>query len=71
MVSNFKINKAALKRLEQNVQKQVPGVQVPLGGSESDAICDVKDQLRKMGVTPNDSAITKMVRDVRRSQGNG
>jgi hypothetical protein len=38
-------------------------IQIPLDGPEDDAVRSVKDQLKNMGVTPNDSEVEKMVRD--------
>jgi hypothetical protein len=66
MASGFKINPAGIKKLERDIQKKIPGVQVPLDGSEDDAIRSVKDQLKKMGATPNDSNVRKIVREARK-----
>lgn len=64
---NFKPNKAGMDKLKRDLEKKFSGgVRVPAGGSEADAVKSVKDQLKKMGVTPNDSAVAKMVRDARR-----
>lgn len=55
-----------MRKLEQDLQHQFSaGIQIPLGGSEEDAIRSVKDQLEGMGVKPNDSEVEKMVRDRR------
>ena len=64
-MGKFTINKAGMKKLEQDLQKEVPGVQVPLDGSEDDAIRSIKDQLKKICATPNDAEIEKMVRNAR------
>ncbi|SDE28398.1 hypothetical protein SAMN04488581_3767 [Mycolicibacterium neoaurum] len=67
MSGKFEINKTALKKIEKDVNKRLPGVQVPLEGTEADAIRSVKDQLKKMGATPNDSAVRKLVHEARGS----
>jgi hypothetical protein len=65
-VADFRINKAGMKKLERDLEKQFSGgIQIPLDGSEAEAIRSVKDQLNNMGVTPNDSEVQKMVRDAR------
>jgi hypothetical protein len=64
-MGNFKINKAGMRKLERDLQKQVPGVHVPLDGSEDAAVRSVKDQLKKMGTAPNDANVRKMVREAR------
>jgi hypothetical protein len=67
-MGDFKINKAGTKKLEQDLEKQFSdGIQIPVGGSEAEAVRSVKDQLKKMGATPNDSEVRKMVRDTRKS----
>jgi hypothetical protein len=63
---DFEINKAGMEQLQRGLEEKFSaGVQVPLGGSEEDAIQSVKDQLTKMGTVPNDSAVEKLVRDAR------
>ncbi|MCA9835132.1 MAG: hypothetical protein KC435_14350, partial [Thermomicrobiales bacterium] len=50
-----------------DLQKKVAGgVNIPTEGSESAAVNSVKSQLRKMGVTPNDAEVRKIVRDARK-----
>jgi hypothetical protein len=65
MASSFKFNKAGMKKLEQDIQKKVAGVHIPPDGSEDDAVRSVTDQLKKMGTTPNDANVRKMVREAR------
>jgi hypothetical protein len=70
-VSDFKfeINEAGMQQLERELQERFSaGLQVPLEGSEADAIESVKDQLRSMGAEPNDAEVEKIVRDVREAQ---
>lgn len=63
---NLKPNKAGMAKLQRDLENKFSGgVQVPAGGSEADAVKSVKDQLKAMGVTPNDAAVAKMVRDAR------
>ncbi|WP_062894950.1 hypothetical protein [Mycobacterium avium] len=65
---NFELNKAGIEQFERDLQERFSaGIQIPLGGSEDDAIRSVKDQLEKMGVTPNDSEVQKLVREARES----
>jgi hypothetical protein len=65
-MADFKINKAGMDKLQRDLEEQFSaGIQIPADGSEDDAIRSVKDQLEQMGVTPNDSEVRKMVRDVR------
>jgi hypothetical protein len=65
-MAEFEINEAGMREFERQLEKQFSaGIQIPLGGSEDDAIRSVKDQLKKMGVTPNDAEVEKMVRDAR------
>jgi hypothetical protein len=61
-------NKDGLSELQRQLEEQFSGgVNVPLGGSEEDAIRSVKEQLHAMGVTPNDAEIARIVRGVRES----
>ena len=65
-MADFKINRAGMDKLQRDLEKQFSGgIQIPLEGSEEDAVRSVKDQLKKMGATPNDSEVEKMVRDAR------
>ena len=55
-----------MEKLERYLQEEFcAGVQIPLDGSESEAIRSVRDQLTTMGVTPNDSEVEKIVRNAR------
>lgn len=65
----IKINKGALKQLEQAAAKHFSaGVKVPLDGTEADAIRSVSNQLRRKGTVPNAAAVRKLVRDTRAEQ---
>lgn len=65
----FEINQAGLNKLQHDLERQfAAGVQVPLGGSEAEAVESVKDQLRKMGAAPNEAEVQRIVRDVRKGQ---
>lgn len=65
-MAEFTLNKAGIRKLENDLKKKLPGgVTVPLSGSESAAIGSVKTQLKKMGVTPNDTEVRRMVREAR------
>ena len=62
----FEWNEDGLQKLERQLQEQFSGgINVPLEGSEDDAIRSVIDQLTAMGVTPNEAAIAEKVREVR------
>ena len=66
-MADFKINKAGMKKLEQDLEKKLSvEIQIPAGGSEADAVRSVKEQIKKTGATPNDSEVRKMVRDARK-----
>lgn len=66
-MNNFKPNSAGMRKLERDLKKKFSdGLSVPTGGSASAAVNSVKSQLRKMGVTPNDSEVRKIVRDARK-----
>jgi hypothetical protein len=62
-----KVLQDRMETLQRELEKRFSeGIQIPLDGSEAEAIQSVKDQLRSMGVTPNDdSEIQKIVRDAR------
>ncbi|ORB01101.1 hypothetical protein BST33_10050 [Mycolicibacter minnesotensis] len=63
----FKINEAGMRQLQRDLEKRVAsGVEIPSGGSEADAIRSVKDQLKKMGLTPDDQGVRQMVRAARK-----
>lgn len=65
-MADFKPTKAAIRKLENDLKKKMAGgVKVPRGGSEAAAISDVKAQLKKMGVTPNDAEVRRTVREAR------
>jgi chromosomal replication initiation ATPase DnaA len=62
----FEINKAGMDKLEQDLKKRfAAGIEVALDGSEDEAILSVKEQLKDMGVTPNDTEVERLVREVR------
>ncbi|CAN5875500.1 hypothetical protein BH09ACT7_BH09ACT7_29020 [soil metagenome] len=62
----FEINEEGMRQLEREPQEKFSaGIQVPLGGSEADAIESVKEQLRGMGAEPNDAEVAKIVREAR------
>lgn len=66
-MSKFKINNAGLRNLEKDLKKKLSAdVPVPTTGSESDATDSVKKQLKKMGVTPNDAEVRRIVRGTRK-----
>lgn len=57
-----------MKKLEKDLAKKLGSVSVPRGGSESAAVRDVKNQLKKKkGVTPNDAEVQRVVREQRRN----
>jgi hypothetical protein len=59
-------NDDGLEELQRQLQKKLrTGSNVPLGGSEAEAIHLVKDQLTGIGLTPNDADIEQWVRDLR------
>jgi hypothetical protein len=63
---DFKINQAGMDQLQRELEEQFSaGVQVPLTGSEEDAIQSVKNQLIGMGTVPNDEAVDQLVRNAR------
>lgn len=62
----FEINPAGMEQLERQLQEQFSaGIQVPLGGSEEEAVQSVREQLISMGATPDDAAVRQIVRDKR------
>lgn len=62
----FEWNEDGLQKLERQLQEQFSGgLNIPLEGSEDDAIRSVIDQLTAMGATPNEAAIAQKVREVR------
>lgn len=65
-MADFEINEEGMQQLERQLQERLsPGIQVPLAGSEADAIESVKEQLRGMGAEPNDAEVAKIVRNAR------
>lgn len=65
---NFVPNKAGMAKLQRDLEKQFSvGIQIPLGGTESDAIVEVKKQVKGMGITPNDAEVRKLVQKHRGS----
>lgn len=66
-MAEFKADKAAIRKLEQDLKKRMRGgVHVPTDGAESAAVGSVKAQLKKMGATPTDAEVRKIVREARR-----
>lgn len=64
----FVPNKAGMAKLQRDLEKQFSaGIQIPLGGTESDAIDEVKKQMKDMGITPNDAEVRKLVQKHRGS----
>jgi hypothetical protein len=62
----FKINQAGMDHLQRQLEEQFSaGIQIPLEGSEQDAIQSVKDQIIGMGAVPNDDAVAEIVRNAR------
>ncbi|MCH9731678.1 MAG: hypothetical protein K0U84_18710 [Actinomycetia bacterium] len=59
----FVPNKAGMAKLQRDLdEKQFSsGIQIPSGGTESDAIDEVKKQMKGMGITPNDAEVRKLV----------
>lgn len=67
-MADFEINEAGIEKLTHDLEQRFSaGIQIPLEGSEADAIRSVKEQLEKMGLTPDDSAVEKLVREARES----
>lgn len=72
MSDDFKINPEGMEKLQRDLEKQFSdGIHIPLEGSEEDAVQSVKDQLTKMGATPDDTNIRKVVRDARAGRSSG
>lgn len=66
----FKFNADDMKERLRNLQERAgEGIGVPLDGSEEDAIRSVNDQLKKMGIEPNESEVRRYVRDARNNAG--
>ena len=64
----FVPNKVGMAKLQRDLGKQFSaGIQIPLGGSESDAINEVKKQMKGMGITPNDAEVRTLVQKHRGS----
>lgn len=64
----FVLNKAGMAKLQRDLEKKFsPGIQIPLDGTESDAINQVKKQMKGMGITPNDAEVRKLVQKHRGS----
>ncbi|WP_238963860.1 hypothetical protein KN248_013000 [Mycobacterium paraintracellulare] len=62
----FEINKAGMEQLERELQEQFSaGLQIPLEGSEDDAVRTVVQQLSNMGATPNEPEVRRIVREAR------
>lgn len=72
MSSNFKINKAGVRKLEKEISRQVEkatggGLKVPAEGSEEDAVRNVKAQIKKMGAEADDAEVRRIVRQARQN----
>lgn len=62
----FKINQAGMAKLQHDLEKKFSGgINIPLGGTEADAIRDVKNQLINLGVQPNDAEVRRLVQEKR------
>jgi hypothetical protein len=62
----FEWNNDGLEKLQRQLQEQFSGgVDIPLDGSEDEAIWSVINQLQGKGLTTNDAEIAKWVRDHR------
>jgi hypothetical protein len=63
----FELNMDGMNEFVRNLEKQFSGkkIRVPLDGSDDEAMRSVKDQIKKLGLTPNDAEIEKYVRDAR------
>lgn len=66
-----KVLQERMEKLKREIERQLEerfadGLRVPLDVSEAEAVQSVKDQLMRMGVTPNDdSEIQRIVRQAR------
>ncbi|APE17771.1 hypothetical protein BOH72_23420 [Mycobacterium sp. WY10] len=69
-MDGFEINEAGMAQLQQELEQHFSGgLQVPLGGSEEDAIRSVKEQLEALGATPDHAEVERMVRETRETHG--
>lgn len=58
----FVPNKASMAKLQRDLAKQFSaGIQIPLDGTEAEAIDEVKKQMKAMGITPNDAEVRKLI----------
>lgn len=57
-MAEIKMSAAAMRKLEK-------GWQVPVDGSEADAVRAVEKQMRAGGLEPNRAGVKKLVREVR------
>jgi hypothetical protein len=64
-VVEFKFNEAGMKNLVRELKDQLGDIQIPLDGSEANAVRTVKDQLRARGVAADDQAVEQLVRNAR------
>lgn len=62
---SFEWDEDGFRKLQENLARAFQDVSVPTGGSEEDAIADVKRQLIAQGVEPNDEGIVQFVREHR------
>lgn len=61
----FEFNEEGMRQLEEQLREQLGQIQIPLGGSEEDAIRSVTQQLLDKGLEPNDEAVQQIVREAR------
>ena len=65
-MATFKENRAGMDKLRRDLAKQLSaGIKIPAGGSEADAVAAVKNQMKGMGITPNDAEVRKLVQEAR------
>jgi hypothetical protein len=54
-----------MEQLQRDLEQRFPaGVQVPLDGTEEDAVASVRSQIIAMGAEPDDEAIAEIIRNV-------
>jgi hypothetical protein len=58
-------NEDGLREMTESIQRALDDITVPSEGSEEDAIRDVKQQLTRKGIEPNDEAVAEIVRQAR------
>lgn len=68
----FEWNQDGLAEFERELKDQLSGdVEVPLGGSEDDAVRSVIQQLQSKGLSTNDAEVARWVRDHRTANQSG